>query len=1851
MSDPNSNVTERVRVALQRAMTRIKELESKEREPVAVIGMACRFPGGPTPDAFWSTLLRGQDMIREVPDLRGRGPWPRELPRWAGLLEDVQSFDAAFFGISPREAIALDPQQRLLLEVTWEAIEHSGIVPIKLNESNTGVFIALCSGDYQHRIDTRSPAERDVYATTGNMMSTAAGRISYVLGLRGPAMTIDTACSSSLVAVHLACQSLRSGESELAIAGGVNLILSEKSTQALALLQALSPDGRCRTFDAGANGFVRGEGCGMIVLKRLSAAQRDGDTILGIIRGSAVNQDGRSTGLTAPNVLAQQQLLRRALELSRIEARELGYLECHGTGTALGDPIETEAIKAVFGASRNDHKLWLGAVKTNIGHLEAAAGIAGLIKILLAFHHRTIPPNLHLRRLNPRITLTGTALTPVTEAVPWSPIDGRYIAGVSSFGISGTNAHVIVEGPPAEIPTDDNQKNSLRSFPLVLSGRSQAALEAQAACLQDHLKGHSDLRVVDLAHSLANTRTHFEHRACFVVDTLEHLTLTTPSVTGCADGTPKLAFLFAGQGAQVPRMGAELHEVFPAFRDALDDVCSRIDQYLDIPLCDVMFAAPGSPRAAMLDQTAYTQPVLFAFQVALFRLLDGLGLKPQILLGHSIGELTAACVAGVLSLDDACKLVTARGKLMQSLPAGGAMVSIQASEAEVRALLEEHPNVDIAALNGPMSIVVSGDEDTTLALARRLEEQGRKTRRLAVSHAFHSRHMDGMLDEFAGIAASLTYHPPRIPVVSNVTGCIAKADELCSPDYWVHHVRAAVRFADGVRTLEASRVGAMLELGHGVLTSMAAACLPESGQGSPSLVKTLHKNRSEPQSFVAALGALHCRGVDVDWPAFFDAYGARRIALPTYAFQRRKFWLDAEQPAMPLEPVADDGFWRAVTDQDVESLARTLAAEAPDEEAAIARILPRLSSWRARSERLAATASLQYAVHWKPVDASVRDATSDTWLIVAPRSLADEPSSAALLRSLLNAGGHELLLDGSATRAQVCEAVEDALARRSYTSVMSLLALDESTHHAFAQVSSGLALNVYLAQAFASLDATARLWFVTQNAASVGPSDPLLRPIQSMTWGLASVFSLEHPRRWGGIVDLPAAFDFGHAQLLAQAFSNPADEDQLVVRSDGIFARRLVRAPVVGNSSYEPHGTILITGGTGALGACTARWLARSGAEHLVLTSRRGSAAEGADQLRRECEALGARVTIVACDVADKEALATVWADLHNTGERLTAVFHAAGISGSLTSLADLDIEDFVSTLSAKVSGAMNIDTLSRATPVDAFVSFSSIAGVWGSSQQAAYAAANAYLDALANHRRGLGLAATSIAWGPWSGDGMFTADAQAILEARGVHALDPDLAILTLGYAVKAGTPSVVVANVDWSRFGRAYTAARPRHLLDEIAELQAPDESSEVEPSQAPTLLAELALQSESDRFGHLLSAVGQQVAAVLQLDDGNLLSSDASFSDLGLDSIMAVELRDRLQHLTGLTLASTVAFDHSSLRRLTTHLLERLVPEVSPEQPSDSVMQMIRAWHSDEQAHISTASTNDGGETLRLIRGAIQANSPEVASVLIDALNATRAAQASARTTPSAPVRLASAGTTGAPNLYCIPSLACPSSPLQFARLAPLVSTRANVWANGNPGYGIRETLPSATREFSEWHTDVILRHLHHPVIVLGYSSGGWVAMDVAAQLAAAGRPPAGLVLLDPMHPSNEASVGDPRALRLHFISQTIDAYLSGHSIFSEGELLYQICSMVRAFDIYMDGWTAPVPACPTLFVHAEAGFPIGSRVLKDDPNLVWGRAIHNATVRNVVHDHADMIASEVATTATVVADWVASLMGAD
>ncbi|MFC8827302.1 SDR family NAD(P)-dependent oxidoreductase [Streptomyces sp. NPDC057137] len=1959
-------------------------------DPIAIVGIGCRLPGGiETPDALWQSLLDGVDAVREVPGDRWNAdewldPDPgapgKTTTRWGGFLDAIGEFDAELFRISPAEARNMDPQQRLALETAWASLEDARIAPGGLEGTRTGVFLGTMAQEY-HLATGADAHSIETHSAVGWDNSIVAARIAYALGLRGPALVVATACSSSLTATHLAVRSLRAGESDLALAGGVNVMLHPNTTVAMTKFGGLNPEGQCRAFDADANGYVRAEGCGVLVLRRLSDALAAGERVYAVIRGTAINNDGASNGLTAPNPRAQAEVLRDAWQDAGISPREVAYVEAHGTGTPLGDPIEATALGEVFGPGR-DEPLLLGSAKTNFGHLEPAAGVTGMMKTALALHHGALPANLHFDAPNPRIDFEAAKLRVVTEARPW-PGDGVRRAGVSGFGFGGSNAHVALEEAPGRrghLPEPDRDpdrdrdpgsgrtagerpalalffsghgsqwlgmgrdllaepafrtaladcdralrpvlgwsvtdellagerhsrldrtdvvqpvlfsvqvalartldawgvrpdavlgqsigevaaavaagalplaegarligvwsaliaervsghgglivcdltpdeavrliadgghalsvaghlapgqvclsgpldaiaaverelaargdgsadgtgsaggtasargtgsarvnidyaahsrelaalapelgrrlgavrtgtgttpfwstvtgtrldaagldaaywarnmsepmlvretvdalaaahpgrplriveiaphpvaRHSLERIlsalrdrdrtdaavltlgrrdtparrgiealaaelwhdgfdidlaavagrpgqppltaPLLLavSGRSREALAENAGRLADRVAGAPDAELRDIAYSSTVTRSHLEHRAVAVAGTAEE---AAEALTALAQGRPHpgavedesdeetgsweggTSVLFTGQGSQRAGMGRELYAAFPGYRDAFDAVCRALEPHLARPLPEIVFAPAESEDARLLHETEFTQPALFAFEVALYRLWESWGVRPQAVAGHSVGELSAAHVAGVLDLADAARLVAARGRLMQGCERGGAMASLEAGETEVLdALAGGGERVSIAALNSPRQTVISGDETAVTRVVEHFAGQGRRTRRLEVSHAFHSPHMDSMLAEYRRVAEGCTFRAPVVPLLSTVTGTWSGQDEradpetahepdpdldLTTPAYWVRQVRAAVRFADAVAALEAAGIERHLECGPAaVLSAMGVACTEREVGFVPS--QRAGKQPDEVRDLLRALAELHVSGQPLDWEQVFAGTGATPTDLPGYAFQRRHHWIEppTRTDTGPAErALADDSLWQAVDSGEIERICQLLGT--PDT-SAVATLLPHLAAWRGRQERADALADCHYEETWQPgAPSGVAPDLTGHWILATPAGPTGTPLANAVADALAAAGGTVHTLPAADDRAGYAAALTALTATpgtRTPRAVLALTPLDEDPHPDRPAVTSGAALTLALTQALGDAGVRAPLRILTRGAVRTGETDTAPRPAGALAWGLGHVIALEHTERWGGLVDLPAAtatatadeehtapgpLDTATARHLLTTLAEqpPTGEEYVALRPAGRLVRRLRRAAPAPYQPWRARGTVLVTGGSGALAGHLAVHLAERGAEHVVLASRRGPAAEGAAALAARTEAAGARVTLASCDITNRAELERLFADIDRDAAPLRAVFHAAGSLDDRL-LDRLDPEALATTAAPKLQAATHLHELTKDRELDAFVLYSSVIGTLGNIGQANYAMANAALDALAELRRAEGLPAVSIAWGPWADGGMTHGAAESQLRRIGLVPMAPDVALAALDTALApgtgTGTASRVLARIDWPRAVSAYNGTRTRPFLQDIPEARAAFEDAGSAPDARTgadaragggnPLRAALIDIAEGDREAHLRSLLAVEAAAVLGVRDPASLSAERGFKDLGFDSMMAIQLSGRVQQRTGVATPKTLIYDHPTLAAAARWLLDDLMPasETSASEPFES------------------------------------------------------------------------------------------------------------------------------------------------------------------------------------------------------------------------------------------------------------------------------------------------------------------------
>ncbi|WP_327387925.1 type I polyketide synthase [Streptomyces sp. NBC_01207] len=1536
---------------LRQARRRLREVEEQNQEPIAIVAMSCRYPGGVrTPEDLWRLVADGDDAISGFPVDRG---WDVESlydadPDSAGssyvseggFLYDAARFDPAPFGISPREALAMDPHQRLLLETSWEAFERAGIDPTSLRGTRTAVFAGVMYHDYTARLDS-VPEGVEGFLGTGSSGSIASGRVAYTFGLEGPAVTVDTACSSSLVTLHLAVQALRAGECTMALAGGVTVMATPATFTEFSRQRGLAADGRCKPFAAAADGTGWGEGAGMLLVERLSDAQRNGHPVLAVIRGSAINQDGASNGLTAPNGPSQQRVIHQALTNARLTTAEVDVVEAHGTGTTLGDPIEAQALLATYGQDRPaDRPLLLGSIKSNIGHTQAAAGVASIIKMVEAMRHGVVPKTLHLDEPTPHVDWEAGAVSLIGENLPWPRTGAPRRAGVSSFGFSGTNAHVIVEQAPEADAVEPVAGSGMPVVPWVLSGKSAGALRGQAERLADWLAGAPDVDPLDVAWSLASTRAGLEHRAVVFGDHVAGVaavasgSLAAGVVTGSVVGG-KTAFVFPGQGSQWVGMAVGLLESSPVFAARVGECAKALEPFTDWSLTDVLRGVEGAPS---LDRVDVVQPALFAVMVSLAEVWRAAGVRPGAVIGHSQGEIAAACVAGILSLEDAARVVALRSQAIGRVLAGlGGMVSVPLPAKDVRERIAPwgEERISVAAVNGPSSVVVSGEVQALEELLAACEADGVRAKRIAVDYASHSAQVELLREELDALLAPIVPRAAEVPFLSTVTGEWVSGTEL-DAGYWFRNLRQTVELEQATRTLLEQGFGVFVESSpHPVLTVGMQETVEDAGREA-AVLGSLRRNEGGLERFWLSLGEAYVRGVAVDWDAVFAGTGAQRLDLPTYAFQQEHFWLESGTapdagPAMSPSDAADAHFWEAVERQDVAALTAELAI-AGDE--TLTALLPALSSWRRRRQERSTVDGWRYRITWKPAPEPAATRLTGTWLVAVPEA---GEGADAVVRALAEHGADVRRIAVPRThdaRAELVEQIREALADGPAVSgVLSLLtpAGDEAEPIGSA-APAGVIATLSLVQALGDADVAAPLWCVTRGAVSVGRSEQQADPAQAPIWGLGRVTALEHGERWGGLVDLPAQADARTLGRLVGVLAGDAAEDQVAVRSAGLFVRRLVRAGLAETPAvreWRSAGTTLVTGGTGALGAHVARWLAGNGAEHLILTSRRGADAPGADGLRDELTALGARVTLAACDVSDRDALADLLASVP-ADQPLTAVVHTAAVldDGVIEALTPEQVERV---LRVKVDATLHLHELTRDLDLSAFVLFSSFAATFGAPGQGNYAPGNAFLDAFAEYRRAAGLPATSLAWGPWGDGGMAEGAVGDRMRRHGVIEMAPERAVSALQHALDRDETTLTVADMEWKRFVLAFTSGRARPLLHDLPEARQAMEHARTDASEdsgsAAVLTRQLAGQPEAEQERLLLELVRTAVAAVLGYAGPEAVEAGRAFKELGFDSLTSVELRNRLNAAAGLKLPPTLVFDYPTPTVLARHLRAEL------------------------------------------------------------------------------------------------------------------------------------------------------------------------------------------------------------------------------------------------------------------------------------------------------------------------------------
>ncbi|MEU9152751.1 SDR family NAD(P)-dependent oxidoreductase [Streptomyces sp. NPDC048417] len=1762
----------KVTVDLHETRQRLRDYEQRDTEPVAIVGMACRFPGGiASPEDLWEVVAAGRDVMSAFPTNRG---WPLDrlfdpdpdrpgttYVKEGGFLYDVADFDATFFGISPREALAMDPQQRLLLETSWEALERAGIDPLSLRGSRTGVFVGSGAQDYG-MLAAQAAEDLEGYLLTGNAISVLSGRLSYTLGLEGPALSVDTACSASLVALHLARQSLARGECSLALAGGASVLSTPAGFVELSRQRGLAPDGRAKAFAEAADGTAWAEGAGILVVERLSDARRNGHRVLAVVRGSAVNQDGASNGLTAPNGPSQERVIRAALADAGLAAADVDAVEAHGTGTALGDPIEANALLATYGRNRPaDRPLWLGSLKSNLGHAGAAAGVGGIIKTVMALRGDRLPRTLHVDAPTSEADFASGAVALLTEEQPWPETGRPRRAGVSAFGISGTNAHVLLEqtdefaapephrngpadgqatptgatsadgrtGQPdatasggttgradatasggttgradatasggttgrtdatasrgATGPTDVTAARGATGrtdvtapvgtaasagatgmpapVPLVVSARTREALHAQAERLLPLVRSGTPLP--DLAAALLHSRAALEHRAVVVAADPD---TATEGLSALAGGRPhdtlvsataapddRVVFVFPGQGSQWAGMAAELLDSAPVFAAHFAECDITARAFVDWSLTDVLRGAPGAPD---MERIEILQPVLFAVMVSLAELWRSYGLTPAAVVGSSQGEIAAAYTAGALSLHDALKIVVLRSRLFaDELRGNGAVVSVAAPEEQVRARLAAQGDaLHIGGVNGPNAVTVVGEPAGLDRFVAEATADGLRARLVASTVASHCDQVDPLHDRIVDMFADVRPTATEVPFCSTVTGTFTDTGTL-GAQYWFDNARRPVAFDPAVRTLLAAGFRYFVEVSpHPVLVTAVQEIAEDAG-ADVAAVGSLRREQGGLDRFLRSAADAHTRGAPVDLGAALAGRDTAWVDLPTYPFQRQRYWPEPDPTAATAtsDPM-ESGFWEAVENADLAGLGDALEVDT----APLAAVLPALSAWRRQRRERSVVDSWRHTLDWRPVPDPASARLSGDWLVAVPPGHTG-PEADALARH-----GARVIRVEVAAGPPDPEPLRTALADAQPAGVLALLAWPTAVSLVRALVEAGVA---------------APLWFTTTEAVALD-AEPDGDPDRAGLWGLAPTVSLEHPALTGGIVDLPARPDERALIRWCAALSGRTGEEQLAVRPAGLFARRLVRSPLTApaGAAWRPTGTTLVTGADTAVGAATARWLAAAGAPALLLTT--DPDATVAADVVAELRDLGTEVRTAACDLTDREAVAKLVA-----GQPVTAVLHTAV---PLTE-APLTALDGTAAPHPGVTAARHLHDLTRDTPLTAFVLFSSVSGTFGGVGQAGYAAAAAALDALAEHRAAAGLPALSVAWAPWDDPADTTgvaATRRERLAGRGIAVLDEHRALAALGAALTAGDTRLLLADVDWPRFRAAYTFTGPRPLIAEFT----PDRGRR-EPTGPDTPDAgRLAALPAAERYGALLAAIAGQAAAVLGFADGSAIDPARRFLEHGFDSLTTLELRNRLSAATGLRLTAATLFEHDTPEALARHLRGELGPD--------------------------PAATAEAGMFTGLYRAAAEAGKTGEFVELLGAAAKLRTTFGSADEAGPLPGPVELTAHDEGPLLVCLPTVLATSGPHQYARFAAGLRGRRAVSALALPGYLDGEPLPADRPAAIEAATrQVEAAAGERPVVLVGYSSGGLLADGVAAELAARGRPAAGLVLVD-------------------------------------------------------------------------------------------------------------------------------------
>ena len=1557
-----SDVTrlKRALIALEKMQNKLNALERVRNEAIAVIGMGCRFPGGAdTPAAFWELLQNGVDAVREVPadrwniddyyDADPDAPGKTYVCHGA-FLDEVDTFDPHFFGISPREAAHMDPQQRLLLEVSWEALENAGVVPTNLVNTKTGVYVGLMNNDYMRfKVGEIDATNFDYYGDTGDV-GLLAGRLSYVLGLQGPSIVVTTACSSSLVATHLACQALRAGECDLALAGGVNLIFSPATNIVFAKLKAMAHDGRCKTFDAAADGYGRGEGCGVVVLKRLSQAVKDGDPIAAVIRGTAVNHNGPSGSLTIPNGVAQSNLIRTALAMGNISPHDVEYIETHGTGTRLGDPIEVRALDRVYGHNRPaDHPLWIGSVKTNIGHLEASAGVAGLIKAILALQHQKIPPHLHFKEPNPQIPWGELPLEVPTQLTPWPANGSPRRAGVSAFGMSGINAHIVLEESPARPEVVE----PIRPVHLLtLSARTASALEKATDNLANYLQAHPDDNLADVAFTLQNKRSAFNRRRVLVCQNTEEawaaLEARDPrrllEYTITQEQDRPITFMFPGVGDQYVNMAGQLYETEAVFRQTIDHASEFLQPYLNLDLRHILYpqdnksviqasktpdlkqmlnripasGAPTNGVRSQIKRTAVAQPLMFILEYALAQLWQSWGVQPQALIGYSLGEYVAACLAGVFSLEDGLRLVAQRAQLINSLP-GGAMLAVALSEAEVQTLLPA--DLSLSGVNGPLMCVVAGPTESIIDFEKQLLAKGTACRQVQTSHAFHTRMLAPIVDEFKACLKTIELKTPQIPFVSNVTGTWVQPEAVTDPDYWVHHLLQPVRFADGLELLWQKPGNILLEVGIGqTLGSLALQHPARNAAADPVVLTSLpaaHGQQSDLEALFRSLGQLWLAGVPIDWSGLYADQTRRQRPLPTYPFDRDRYWVEGVGAKLFLNESTYTN--------------NPLAGEKKEN----------IADWF-------------YVPTWQRqplADVGFSLNQQKTWLLFL-----DDCDVGQALAACLKQRGQEVMLvtkgDAFTTNA-VGDYVLNPGVSEDYTVLIKQLvqagkvpdhivhlwnvtAMTEPPALTTADIAqeTGFFSLLYLAQAIGNESANKqiKLHVISSNLQDVLGGEAI-QPEKATLLGPVKTIGHEYEQITCTSVDIELSqpLEMITDRLLAET---TAAETATAVAYRGqsrwvhAFSRVRLENKELGLSRLRPKGVYLITGGFGGLGAALAEHLARLRPVKLVLLGRSPipsrdewpalladpNTAEGIRnrlQQIEKLESLGAEVLAISADVADQAQMAQAVTEIHNQFGPVNGLFHVAGLPGE--GLMQLKKpEDAALVLRPKVQGTLVLDAVLRDDPLDFMVLYSSIVVAKSGLGEVDYCAANTFLDAFAHYSRfHRGMTAISVNWGMWQWDAWQSSLAQTLPEvyakmstARQQYGFTFEEGLEALWRILSTALPQALVTSVDLDEASQLW------HSLTYAGVQQLQKTEDKPRHSRPNLRTPYVAPQNE----------VEEKIAAIWARCLGvEKVGVHDHFQELGGNSLLGIAIISQLKEEMGLQVTAATLYEGPTVRAL--------------------------------------------------------------------------------------------------------------------------------------------------------------------------------------------------------------------------------------------------------------------------------------------------------------------------------------------